>query len=181
MRTSLLTTSLAVLALSLTLAAAEAADVAATSRIDGVIVYPSGPEISRTAKVKLEPGEHTILLNDLPAGALPQSIRVEGKSTSGPMQIGSVDSRRVSIPRADSDALAGQRRTIEDQIEKQKDQRQSIQADINAAEAQKSLINGLTQLPTRPVTAGATAPEPDWSKLLALVSEKTAAAVRDFA
>lgn len=177
MRPPLLASS--ILALTVAgLGAADAADVAATSKIGAVTVYPSGAEVARATKVKLEPGEHTILLNDLPAGALPQSIRVEGKAIGGQLQIGSVDSRRVSVPRADSAAMASQRRDIENQIEKLKDQRHVLEADIQAAEAQKSMIAALTQLPTRPVNAGAASPDPDWSKLLMLVSEKTAAAQR---
>ncbi len=172
------TSLLALVAASLTLSAADAADVNAPSRLDAVIVYPAGAEIARALKVKIEPGEHTILINDLPAGALPQSIRVEGKSTGGQLQIGSVDSRRVSVPRADSAAIAGQRRDLEDRIEKLKDQRLVLQSDIQAAEAQKVLITSLTQLPSRPATAGTSAPEPDWTKLLALIGEKTASAQR---
>lgn len=169
--------SLATLVLaSLYLSAAAAADLTAPSRVEAVIVYPAGAEIARTLKLKVDPGEHTILINDLPAGAQPQSIRVEGKSTGGQLQIGSVDSRRLSVPRADSAAIAGQRRDLEDRIEKLRDQRLVLQSDIQAAEAQKALITGLTQLPGRPHAAGATAPEPDWAKLLALVGEKTAAA-----
>ena len=155
-----------------------AADLAAASKIDAVTVYPTGAEVTRSFKVKLEPGEHAVLVNDLPAGALPQSIRVEGKSTGGQMQIGSVDTRRISVPRADSAMIAGQRRALEDQIEKLKDQRLVLQSDIQAAEAQKALITSLTQLPSRASTAGATAPEPDWSKLLALIGERTSAAQR---
>lgn len=174
-----LTSSLAVLALtSVMLAAAAAADIAATSRIDAVIVYPAGAEVARALKVKIEPGEHTLLLNDLPAGALPQSIRVEGKSLGAQVQIGSVDSRRVSVPRADSAAVASQRRDIEDKIEKLKDQQHVLQADIQAAESQKVLITALTQLPSRPATVGVAAIEPDWTKLLALIGDKTAAAQR---
>ncbi len=163
---------------SVTLCTAHAADIAAQSKIDAVTVYPSGAEVARTLKVKLEPGEHAILLNDLPSSALPQSIRVEGKTTGGQLQIGSVDSRRVSVPRADSAAIAGQRREIEDKIEKLKDGRLILQADVQAAEAQKALITALTKLPSRPVGNNAAAAEPDWSKLLALVAEKTAAAQR---
>lgn len=177
MRSPLLATSLIALTVA-GLGAAEAADLAASSRIGAVTVYPSGAEISRATKIKIEPGEHIILLNDLPAGALPQSIRVEGRANGGQLQIGSVDSRRVSVPRADSATMAGQRRDIENQIEKLKDQRQVLEADIQAADVQKSLITALTQLPTRPSGNGAAAPEPDWSKLLALVADKSAAAQR---
>jgi hypothetical protein len=72
----LLATSMAALACaSVMLAQAEAADVTAPSRVDAVIVYPSGAEIARTLKVKVEPGEHAVVINDLPAGALPQCRR----------------------------------------------------------------------------------------------------------
>ncbi len=179
MRPSLIATSLIALTIaSLALSVAQAADIAATSRIEAVIVYPVGAEVSRTVKIKLEPGEHVLLLNDLPAGALPQSIRVEGKTSGGQLQIGSVDSRRVSVPRADSAAIASQRRDLEDKIEKLKDQRLVLQSEIQAADAQKAMITALTQLPSRPSSGGAAAPEPDWGKLLALVAEKTAAAQR---
>jgi N-terminal domain of unknown function (DUF4140) len=127
-----LATSMATLACaSAMLTAAEAADLSAPSRVDAVIVYPAGAEIARTLKVKVEPGEHAVIINDLPAGALPQSIRVEGKSTGGQLQIGSVDSRRLSVPRADSAAIAGQRRDLEDRIEKLRDQRLVLQSDIS--------------------------------------------------
>ncbi len=59
------------LSLSLALAgAAGAAEIKGTSRIDAVTVYPSGAEIVRTARVKLERGEHTLLFADLPAEAV---------------------------------------------------------------------------------------------------------------
>ena len=83
------------LPLSLALAgAAAAADVRGTSRIDAVTVYPSGAEITRTARVKLEKGAHTLLFTDLPSEAVAASIRVEGKATAG-LEIGSVDTRSL--------------------------------------------------------------------------------------
>ena len=100
----LLVSTLAALSLaSATLSAAHAADVTAASRIDAVVVYPQGAEVARTVKVRLEPGEHAVLLNDLPAGALANSIRVEGKSTGGQLQIGSVDTSRVDSARRQRD------------------------------------------------------------------------------
>lgn len=40
-------------------AGARAAEVKGASRIDAVTVYPSGAEITRVGKVKVERGEHT--------------------------------------------------------------------------------------------------------------------------
>ena len=81
--------------------AAAAADVKGSSRIEAVTVYPSGAEITRTARVKLEKGEHTLLFADLPTEAVAASIRVEGKTTAG-LEIGSVDSAAAfaGIPRS---------------------------------------------------------------------------------
>jgi hypothetical protein len=46
-----------------------AADVPAASKIDAVTVFPAGAEVTRSAKVKLVAGEHTIILTDLPPSA----------------------------------------------------------------------------------------------------------------
>lgn len=51
-----------------------AADVAAPSKIDAVTVFPAGAEVTRVAQVKLVAGEHAIILDDLPATAIPSSI-----------------------------------------------------------------------------------------------------------
>ena len=97
-----------------------AADIKGTSRIDAVTVYPAGAEITRIGKVKVERGEHTLLFTDLPAEAVAASIRVEGKAT-GKLEIGSVDTRSVSVPRIDDAVAATERRRVEEAIEKLKD------------------------------------------------------------
>jgi uncharacterized protein (TIGR02231 family) len=153
-----------------------AVEVKATSRIDTVTVYPAGAEIARTATVKIERGDHTLLFADLPAEAVASSIRVEGQAT-GKLEIGSVDTRSVSVPRADDAAAATERRRIEDAIEKLKDDKSALQASVLAAEMQKKLIENLTQLPSRAVPANAApAPLPDWGQLFGLIGERTAEA-----
>ncbi len=157
--------------------AAMAADVPANSRITGVIVFPTGAEITRTSKVRLEAGEHTILFNDLPAGAVPGSIRVEGKAT-GRLDIGSVDTRRLQVPRGDPAQQASERRRIELEIERLKDERATIEAAQKAAASQLALIEKLTQLPAHPTPgtgAGAVA-QPDWSQIFTLIGTRSAEA-----
>jgi len=90
-------------------AGAHAAEVKGASRIDAVTVYPSGAEVTRIGKVKVDAGEHTLLFADLPANAVSSSIRVEGKAT-GKLEIGSVDTRSVSVPRVDDAVAASERR-----------------------------------------------------------------------
>ncbi|MBO0764978.1 MAG: mucoidy inhibitor MuiA family protein [Hyphomicrobiaceae bacterium] len=156
--------------------AAAATEVKGSSRIDAVTVYPSGAEITRIAHVQLEKGEHTLLFTDLPAEAVAGSIRVEGKATAR-LQIGSVDTRSVSVPRGDEAVAASERRRIEDAIEKLKDDRSALKASITGAQTQKRLIDNLTKLPSTPAPAGAApSTQPDWGQLFELVGKRTAEA-----
>jgi len=118
--------ALALLLLPALVSSAHAADVKGTSRIDAVTVFPSGAEITRVGKVKLERGDHVIFFTDLPARALHSSIRVEGKAV-GALEIGSVDSRRVFVPRTDDAIAATERKRVEDAIEKLKDDKAVLQ------------------------------------------------------
>lgn len=156
---------------------AHADELKPASRVEGVVVYPSGAEVRRVAKLRLERGEHEILVVDLPEQAQTGSIRVEGRA-SGPMTIGSVDSRRLSVPRQDPEAAASARRKLEDEIEAVKDERARYQADAQAAEARRNFVQNLVQLPGRvPPTPAAGAPaREDWSALAELIGRETAAA-----
>jgi uncharacterized protein (TIGR02231 family) len=168
--------ALALLVLPALVSGAYAADIKGTSRIDAVTVFPSGAELTRVGKVKLEGGDHAILFADLPARAIASSIRVEGKAT-GKLAIGSVDSRRVFVPRTDAAVAATERKRIEDAIEKLKDDRAVLQTAVQAAEAQKTLIGNLAQLPTRPAPAnGAAAPQPDWTQIFGIIGQRFAEA-----
>ena len=167
--------ALALLVLPALLSTAHAADVKGTSRIDAVTVFPSGAEITRVGKVTLVGGDHVILFTDLPARAIQSSIRVEGKAT-GSLEIGSVDSRRVFVPRTDDAIAATERKRVEDAIEKLKDDRATLQTAVQAAEMQKTLIGNLAQLPTRPAPANGAAPEPDWAQVFGLIGQRLAEA-----
>ncbi len=150
-----------------------AADIPATSKIDAVTVFPAGAEITRSAKVKLEAGDHTIILNDLPAAANPSSIRVEGRAT-GKLEIGSVDSRVLSIPRTDAAVVASERKRIEAEIETLKDAKSVLNNQVQTAEAQKALITNLTTLPQRPAPTSGTAAQENWAQVLGLIGASMA-------
>ena len=168
--------ALALIVLPALAAAAHAADVNGSSRIDAVTVFPSGAELTRVGKVRLESGDHVVLFTDLPARAIASSIRVEGKAT-GKLEIGSVDSRRVFVPRTDAAVAATERKRIEDAIEKLKDEKAVLLASVQAAEAQKTLIGNLSQLPAHPAPGnGAPAPQPDWGQLFGLIGQRFAEA-----
>lgn len=157
--------------------ASRAAEIDATSRINAVTVFPMGAEVVRVAKVQLEKGEHTVIFRDLPTGAVDGSIRVEG-TASGKLEIGSVDTRRLFVPRADAEQSASERRQIENEIETLRDARARLDAQVQAAETQKQLITNLTQLPTRPAPAAGSERGEDWTAILALISAGSTEAQR---
>ena len=156
----------------MTVSAAAAAELAATSRVGAVMVFPTGAEVTRLGRVKLDPGDHAIIFADLPARAISNSIRVEAKA-NGRLEIGSVDSRRLFVPRSDSANAASERKRIEDAIEKLRDEKSALDGAIKAAEAQRTLINNFAQLPTRPQPANAGAAEPDWALLFQLIGQRS--------
>ena len=165
--------TLATLFLIANLPAAHAADIAAASTVDAVTVFPQGAEVRRLAKVKIPAGSHTLVIPDLPAQAQPASIRVEGKAT-GSLVIGSVDSRALSVPRGDAEAAASARRRIEAELEKLRDERATIIAEQQAAEAQRTFLTNLLQLPNRPAPAAGAGVAEDWTKVLGLVAKELA-------
>ena len=148
---------------------AAAQEAPTPSRIDSVLVFPSGAEVTRVVKVKLRGGKETLSFSDLPAQADASSIRVEGKA-NGTLEIGAVDSRRAFIARDDAQAAASERRRIETEIEGLQDQRTQLEGEIAAYDTQVKLIENLAGLPAQPVQPGQTAgPREDWPALLALI------------
>lgn len=159
-------------------AAGSAADLPVSSRVDAVTIFPQGAEVSRVAKVKLEKGLHTVVLSDVPADAVPNSIRVEGLAT-GKLEIGSVDSRRLMVPSTDVAIAASERRRIEDEIQILRDQRTTAEAQFSAAQTQKDLISNLSQLPTRPAPSQGAERGEDWSQILTTIATGSLEAQRN--
>jgi uncharacterized protein (TIGR02231 family) len=147
-----------------------AADIAATSKIDAVTVYRSGAQVSRVAVQEISAGAHTLVIRDLPSQTILGSIRVEGKA-DGDLQIGAVDSKRVSVLSDDSAARSNAREDLDDELEKLTDALDQMRAEINTRETQKTFISNLSQLPQHAPAGSRTGPAPnhDWSKLLDLI------------
>ncbi len=155
-----------------------AIEVTAPSRVDAVTVFLSGAEVTRVAKVKLDKGEHTVVFNDVPASAVQGSIRVEGKAT-GKLDIGSVDTARKYLARAESQAADAERKKIEDELEALRDQKTVLDAQVQASETQKQLIANLAQLPMRPAPAGGMGGiSEDWMRVLTQIAQGTTDASR---
>ena len=156
-----------------------AEDVAATSRVDAVTVFLSGAQVTRAARLNLEKGDHTIVFNDLPAETVAGSIRVDGKAT-GKLAIESVDTQRHFVPRADQAALQAERKSLEDEIEKLRDDRTLAQGQEDGAETQKKLLSNLAELPAHSDDQpGHPAPTTDWPQVLGLIASGMADAQRN--
>lgn len=152
-----------------------AAEVPGTSTITTVTVFPRGAEVTRTAQLKVAQGEHVLVFKDLPAQALQGSIRVEGRST-GRLEIGSVDTRKVKVPRLDPTTSQSEQRKLELAIEQLDDERAIVTAEVKAAETQKKFIEALVELPNRPApTGGASAGSGDkWADVFSLIGTRLA-------
>ncbi len=158
--------------LSAAFSASVAADeIPASSKVDAVTVFLSGAEVTRAVRLSLDKGEHTIIFNDLPAEAVPGSIRVDGKATAQ-LDIQSVDTRRRYVARADQAAVQAERKSIEDEIEHLRDDRGLAQGQQDAAQTQKTLLSNLAELPGRSEEhQGQTAlPQTDWVQILSLIA-----------
>lgn len=154
----------------------DAADIGAQSHIASVTVFPTGAEVIRLAKVKVPAGEHTVIIDHLPPTAVAGSVRVEGRA-SGRLDIGSVDTRRILVPHADPVSQASERRRLEGDIEKLRDERARIDAEVKATDAQKALIQKLTELPgVSPLPSQGAAQPVDWAQIFTLVGTKLAEA-----
>ncbi len=123
-----------------------AAYITAQSRIDAVTVFPSGAEVVRLAEARIEAGEHTLIFSGLPGNLQMETIRVEGTST-GKIEIGSVDSRLIAVPSVATDT---QRKKIEGEIEVLQDERAVLDQTISDAEYQKSLMQQLATVAFAP-------------------------------
>lgn len=156
---------------------ANAADISVTSKVDTVTVFLSGAQVMRVAKIKLDKGDHTITIVDIPASAIPGSIRVEGNAT-GKLDIASVDTRRTYLARHDAQASSQDRKSLEDQIEALRDQKAAADSQISAAETQRTLITNLAQLPTRPAPATSGGLGEDWQRVLSLIGQGSSEASR---
>lgn len=167
--------ALGALALALsapTLMVAAAAELETTSTIDNVVVFPSGAEVNRTAKVSLPAGETTIVFPDLPAQTVAGSIRVEGDAT-GTLRIGSVDQRRLFVPQSGAGDDVSERKRVEKEIEGLKDKRQMVHGRIETAKTQQILLQNLANLPSvSPGRDGNSGQGPDWGQIVSLIGNE---------
>ncbi|MEL6919498.1 MAG: mucoidy inhibitor MuiA family protein [Pseudomonadota bacterium] len=130
--------------------AALAATYEPDSAVDAVTVYPSGAQVTRLSKVDIEAGEHIIIIDDLPAGIDPASVRVSGEG-SAPLGILGVDVRTSII---ESGGSSEQRIALE----ARRDELQDLQASLQQQRADINVRRELLQALVRNAATGGDEP-----------------------
>ena len=162
-------------------AAAAGADLTAASSIDAVIVFPDGAEVTRIAHVMLAAGDQTVVLRDLPASLIGDSVRIQGEA-AGKVEIGSVDSRHFFPTDDGKGAAEDARKKLQDRLQELADKQAAFDAAIAGARVQAQLIDNLTKLPLRPSAAGAMpAAEPDWGQMFTMIGARLAEVTKTIA
>ena len=172
---SFLTTSLVVFT-ALAAGPARAADVAASSAVDAVTVYPDGASVTRVISLDLPAGENSAVLKDFPLTLDPSSLRVEGEA-GAKLTIGAIDAKPpraappVNLPELDK------------RIEALKDERANLQGAIDAATARRKFAERFAETsPAGIGDKGEARPIAEWRAAFAAVGEEVAsadAAIRD--
>jgi uncharacterized protein (TIGR02231 family) len=169
------TTSLVVLT-ALAGGSVRAADIAASSAVDAVTVYPDGASVTRVVSLDLPAGENSAVLKDFPLTLDPSSLRVEGEAGAA-LTIGAIDARPpraappVNLPELDK------------RIETLKDERVNLQGAIDAATARRKFAERFANIsPVGIGDKGEARPIAEWRAAFAAVGEEVAsteAAIRD--
>ena len=120
-----------------------AAEIRVPSHVDAVTVYPAGADVTRILATSVTADDNTLLIDDLPASADAQSIRVEG-TADGEVTVTSVDSK---IVRQDDAMLDMARKKINEQIESLSDERAGLSQSLTDTEAERHLLLALAEHP----------------------------------
>lgn len=112
---------------------AGAAEFRPASRVTGVTVYREGALVTREAKLTLPPGDHRILLEEIPSVADPNSVRITGVGNGG-LILGGVE---VSQEYRAAN-LTPEYRQLEGEL-------QALTAEIGALDDRQKSINSLRE------------------------------------
>ena len=168
--------TLALLTLALP-AAAAAADLQATSRIDAVTVYQSSARVVRTAKIEVSAGDARLLLRGLPDRLADDSVRVQGSGTARARVHG------VSVERITAEAAgSAEVRAAEERLEKLGDEDRALEDRQKGAAARRDFVDSLRStyseeraknLAVRGVSAR------EWAEMVAFAAKEREAAAQE--
>ncbi|MDP3077264.1 mucoidy inhibitor MuiA family protein [Bradyrhizobium sp.] len=149
---------------------AQAAELAATSAVDAVTVYPDGASVTRLITLDLPSGDSTLVAKDFPLTLDPSSLRVEGEA-GAKFTIGAIDTRP---PRAAPPANLPE---LDKRIEVLKDERANLTGAIHAAAARRKFAERFAEsAPAGLGEKGEARPLSEWRAAFAAVAEEVASA-----
>jgi uncharacterized protein (TIGR02231 family) len=149
-----------------TVSAGSAAELAVTSTIEAVTVYPDGATVTRVIKTSLPAGDSTLLAHDFPPALDPASLRVEGEGGAR-LMIGAIDARP---PRPEPPATLPE---LERRIEALKDERGALDDKIAAATARRNFAQRFADsAPAGLGNKGEARPLAEWRDAFAAVAEE---------
>jgi uncharacterized protein (TIGR02231 family) len=158
-------------------ARAPAADLAAASKVDAVIVYRGWARVTRVARLEVAPGETRVLLHGLPSGLDDDSLRVEGKGTArarvGGVSVERITRAELALPEvraaeARLEQLQGEDRALEDKISQARARSKFVESLRSSYSEERS-----KNLAVRGVSAR------EWADLAAFVETSLDAAAAD--
>ena len=144
--------------------AVRAEDIPVTTRIDAVTVFPTGAEITRAFDVKLQPGEHRILVR-LPNTIQTDSIQIKSDPDSG-VSISALDLKPAPIDPTEAEAQKAETDARIATLVVEVDRQQKAKA--NSAFA-LLLVKTLAERKLQPTGAASTPPVPDPQALALLL------------
>jgi uncharacterized protein (TIGR02231 family) len=157
-----------------------AADIPVQSKIEAVTVFPAGAEVTRTLGVKLEAGEHTLLVDGLTGETILSSIRIEVPAGVH-LETGSVDAKHISLSSTDPAVAQTARKHLEDKMRDLRDARAAQDDAIKAAEGQQAFLDNLSKLPETQNTGNGAVPPGQWRELFGVIGTSRAEALKTIA
>lgn len=115
---------------------AHAADITGDTRVSAVTVYADRASVTRTGTVTITPGDHVVIIDGLPGGLSPDSLRADGESTAG-VTLGAVEHKIINA----AEISAPRERELRAKLQDLQDQRALIIADQTALNARVNFLN----------------------------------------
>lgn len=158
---------------ALCISPALAADLDAQSKITAATVYGGLAMVTRTATVDVTSGDHTVAINGLPAGLVPNTLRAEGTATA-PVVLGAVEHKMISS----AELAAPRERELRAKLQELQDARAMVVADQTALNARLTFLNKIGDTATARVNEDikttVTLKPDEWAAAAIKVSQTTA-------
>jgi uncharacterized protein (TIGR02231 family) len=136
------------------------------SQTTSVIVFTSQAEITRTASIELEQGEHTLIFDKLPQEITQKSIQVSGLGNATLSNVKFKTVHYQDIPDKNHQTLSDEKQQIEDQL-------QTLDDKIDLLNKEKKMLEGIASKITTPTEESQTELNPEkWLQMLDFYTQK---------